>query len=372
MKKGNRCGIIQYMKRSQYWTFLGILAVTLIVSNTTQAESPILDPQENLWLSSRNNTIVVYPEKNFPPYSYQNSAGTPQGLSIDYIELIAQKIGAKIEYLPARSISQILDDAKQNKKGDVIVSLTDTKERQEFLYFSDTYLTSAAVIVVRKDLDKGSTLTLSDLTGKKVAIGSKYAVEEFVRTNNPRIVIESVVDDESGLQQVVLGEVDAAIMDITSLSYYLSKQVLNSVKVVGNTGFEYKLAFAVPKDKEILQSILDKGLQQISTNDRQILTEKWIIIPNEVKNTNPFLSYIYENSSVVILYVLLGFIIVILLIRRKRGHFFSGYHKKTSEIGELKEEMAELEDTSKSLMEELNDVKTLEQDIKEKIKDIEG
>ena len=360
------------MKRFQSLVFLGIFSLISIIPYTGNAESTILNQEENLWLKSRNNTIVVYPEKNFPPYSYQNSSGTPQGLSIDYIELIGQKVGAKIEYLPARSRSQIIDDVKQNKKGDVVTSLTDTKEREEFLYFTDIYITIPAVIVVRKDLDKGSTLTINDLTGKKVAIGKDYAVEEFIRTNNPRVVIESVVDDESGLQQVVLGEVDAAVMDITSLSFYLSKQVLNSVKVVGNTGFEYKLAFAVPKDKQILQSIIDKGLQQISTNDRQIITDKWVAIPNEAETRSPFMSYIYDNSNTVILYVLLCFIIIVLLIKRRRGFFLPKYKRKINEVSELQEEIAELEDASRGLMEELKDVKNLEADIKEKIKNIDG
>ncbi len=344
------------MKRLNSLVFLATLVTISIIPSVGNTADTILSKEEILWLESRNNTIVVYPEKNFPPYSYQNSAGTPQGLSIDYIELIAEKIGANISYLPARSRSQILDDVKQVKKGDVITSLTDTKEREDILYFTDTYVSSPAVIVIRKDLDKGDTLTISDLTGKKIAIGKDYAVEEFIRTNNPRVVIESVVDDESGLQQVVLGEVDAAIMDITSLSYYLSKQVLNSVKVVGSTGFEYKLAFAVPKDKEILQSILDKGLSQISTNDRKILVDKWVIMPNEIKEENPLALYAQSNLDTIILYVLIV-IVIILLLKKKSRNFLLNRKRKVDVVNELKEE--------------LQDIEILEEDIKEKIKNID-
>lgn len=357
------------MKRFLSLVLLSILIIVSIIPSIGHADSALLSPQENLWLKSRDNTIIIYPEKNFPPYSYQNSSGTPQGLSMDYIELIAKKIGAKIQYLPARPLSQILDDIKQTKKADIITSLTDTKEREDFLYFTDNYITVPAIIVVRKDLDISNTLTLNDLSGKKVAVGDKYAVEEFIRTNNPRIVIESVVDDESGLQQVVLGEVDAAVMDIASLSYYLSKQVLNSVKIAGNTGFEYKMAFAVPKDKEILQSIIDKGLQQISTRDRQTLNDKWISIPNEQNTANPLLSNIQNNlgSIFVGIFCIVILIVVLLLLRRRHIHFPSHFIRKKHMVEELEEEMAELEGTSKNLMEELQDVKALEQDIKEKI-----
>ncbi len=357
------------MKRFRHLVFLSIFGLISIFPNIGTADSDILTPQENLWLKSRNNTIVVYPEKNFPPYSYQNSSGIPQGLSIDYIEIIAQKIGAKLEYLPARSLSQVLEDVKSGK-GDVVTSLTETKNREDFLYFSDAYVTSPAVIVVRKDREDARSLTINSLTGKKVAIGSKYAVEDFVRTNNPRVVIESVTDDEAGLQQVILGEVDAAIMDITSLSHYLSKQVLSSVKVAGSTGFEYKLAFAVPKDKVILQSILDKGLQQISINDRKIIADKWVTLPSEIESTNPFLSYINRNFSTILLYILLVLIIV-LLIRKNQRHFVLKHHRKIDATSEIKEEILQLEDTSKELMAELKDVKILEEELKEKVKRIE-
>lgn len=356
--------------------FLGFsLLVVFIIPTIGYADSAFLNAEENLWLKSRNSTIVVYPEKNFPPYSYQNSSGTPQGLSIDYIELISKKIGAKVEYLPARSRSQIIDDVRQSKKGDVVLSLTDTKEKENILYFSDTYVSAPAVIVVRKDSDIKSGITLNDLSGKKVAIGKDYAVEEFVRVNNPRIVIEQVTDDESGLQQVVLGEVEAAVMDISSLSYYLSKQVLNSVKVVGNTGFEYKLAFAVPKNKEILQSILDKGLQQISINDRALLNEKWIVLPGDSDlGKNSWFTNITNSFGVIPLYILLILVIglLILLLRRKRNYFRSQYKARMDTKEELRQEIAEFESVSAGLVEELKDVKALESDIKEKLKTIDS
>jgi ABC-type amino acid transport substrate-binding protein len=358
------------MKRLYSLPFLAIFLAIFFVPFNTFADSDILSKEENLWLKSRNNTIVVYPEKNYPPYSYQNTSGIPQGLSIDFIELIAQKLGIRIEYLPARPLSQILDDAKHSNKADVITSLTQTKEREDFLYFSDFYINSPAVIVVRKDRGGKSNMILSDLTGERVAIGSKYAVEEFVRTNNPRVIIEPVTDDETGLQQLVLGEVDAAIMDVTSLSYYLSKQVLNSVKVVGSTGFEYKLSFAVPKDKEILQSILDKGLQQVGKNDRKIITDKWVTFANDIKQENPVISYINKNFNIIILYLLLIFIII-LLVRKNKGHFLFGHHRKINPASKLKEEILQLEDASKELIDELEDVKNLENELKERVRKIE-
>lgn len=349
-----------------------ILSLFALSTAPVFADSELLTPQENLWLKSRNNTIIVYPEKNSPPYSYQNSSGKPQGLAIDYLELISKKLGFNIEYLPPRPLSQILDDVKESKKGDVIAALTDTKQLGDLLYYSDVYINIPAVIITRKDINNRHDLTLEDLSGKKVAIGDRYPVEDFVKSSHPLVIIESVVDDESGLQQVVLGDVDAAIMDLASFSHYLSMQILSSVKLSGNTGFEYKPAFAFPKDREILQSIIDKGLHQIGAGEKKLLIDKWITIP-ETKDVGN--SFFYKTNAIWIVSIFVisiaVIIAIVILIRKKHFHIPSTLHKRSHVISELKAEMEELEDTSRELVEELNEVKELERDIKEKIKNIE-
>lgn len=350
--------------------FLFVFIVFFSIANSflpnVQAEDSFLTKEENLWLESRNNTIVIYPEKGFPPFSYQSSSGIPQGLSIDYIELVAEKLGIKTQYLPARSRAQILEDIKQGK-GDVLTSVANTTDRQEFLYFTDDYISVSTVMVVRKDLNNKKTLSLADLAGKKVAVGAGYAVSEYLRKNYPRIILDQVTDDEVALQQVVLGEVDVAIMDIASLSFYLSKQVLNSVKVVGNAGYEYKLAFAVPKEKQILQSILDKGLLQISQNERQIFNEKWIVITgSETKKDNlNFLKNIFSENNLIIILISLLIIVVFFLIRVR--HHRSVFFHKAHDMSELKEDLAELEEANELLSEELHHIKDKQKTIHEKI-----
>ncbi len=338
------------------------------------AREDFLTPEEILWLNNRNNTIVVYPEKAFAPFSYESSSGFPQGLSIDYIELIAEKIEAKVEYLPARSLTQILDDVK-NGRGDIITSLSPTPDREKYLYFTDSYINVSTVIVARKDSKSGKDLNLSDLSGKKVAVGKGYAVSEFLRENYPRIIIESLSDDEVSLQQLVLGEVDFAIMDIASLSFYISKQVLSSVNVVGNASFSYNLSFAVPKDKEMLQRIIDKGLTQISTNDRDILREKWIIVPEkQQKSFWLVVERTLTNDIFQYNFFLFTIFILVFLFTRKKSFYQNNYNrliKKKKHIENIKEEMEKLEEMNSMLSEELEQVREDEEELKDKLKSLD-
>ncbi|MDE2399721.1 MAG: transporter substrate-binding domain-containing protein [Patescibacteria group bacterium] len=347
-----------------------ILLLTPMVFSVFAQTKDLLSPEETLWLKERNNTIVVYPEQNDPPFSYQNPAGNIQGLSIDYLELIADKIGAKVQYLTPRSRSQINTDIREGK-GD-IAFITPDNEKETDLIFTESYATVPVVIVVRKDYDNRTGLTLNDFNGKRVSMVDGSTAEDYVSKNYPRVVRDGVTDDEVSLQQVVLGEVDAGVMDVASLSFYLSKQVLSSVKIAGNTGLDYKPAFAMTKDKTMLQSILEKGLSQISTNDRALLADKWIALPNEAKSDQSFLTTITNNLGMTSLLALLGLgILIIIFLLLRRPNFSTWRFRKINQVNELKEEFSELEGESSLLTHELLKIKSEEEKLKEKINTLE-
>lgn len=351
-----------------------IVLLTLAISSPLFAQTrDLLSPEESLWLKSRNNTLVVYPEENTPPYSYKNSAGNPQGLAIDYLELIAEKIGAKIEYLTPRSRVQIMSDI-QRGKGDIVAIVTPDSEREQFLIFTGNYISSPAVIVVRKDYSQNGGLNLNDFNGKRIAVVNNSSLESYVRTNYPRIVVDEVTEDEVALQQVVLGEVDASVMDVASLSYFLSKQVLNSVKVVGTTGFEYKPSFGVPKNLTVLQSILEKGLTQISASDRSLLIDKWIIVPTDLQKRDSLIARIEDSFGTGVLYTLLFLSVlgVVILLTRNKHHTPIGYFRKSEEnISDLKEEVHDIEKVNEMLVEELKSIKEAEDKIQAKLENLD-
>lgn len=356
------------MSRSSFILALFLFFMAVSVYGQT---NDLLSAEENLWLKSRNATIVVYPEKNNPPFSYTSAGGNIQGLAIDYIELIAEKIDAKIVYLLPQSRSQILNDFAAGK-GDVVAGLMETNNTGTDFIFTDSYINVPTVIVVRKDFEKRKSLTLNDFNGKRISVIGDSALEEYIQKNYPRVVIEDVTDDEVSLQQVILGEVDAAVMDIASLSFYLSKQVLSSVKIVGSTGLDYKPAFALLKDKTILQSILEKGMTQISTNDRSLLTDKWVVVPNEERENGSLLAGIKDNFNALTLYILLVLIllvVIVFLLRYRR--FGMNYFKKAETLNELKKEVAELEGANDMLVEEMKVVKAEEDKIQEKLESLD-
>lgn len=359
-----------------YWISIQRIFILLAIfsflfsSSLVHAESALLTPEENLWLSSRNNTVVVLSEKNNPPFSYQSASGIIQGLSADYMELIAKIVDFKIFYAPPRSRSQIISELKEGR-GDVALAISSLDEREKEFIYTESYITVPVIIVVRKDTEIKKNVNMSDYSGKRVAVVDSSAAEDFIRKNYPRVIVESVSDNEVALQKTVLGEVSASVMDVTSLSFLLSKQVVNSVKIVGNLGLDYQPTFAMLSDKQILQSILEKGLAQISATDRETISAKWVALPGEIKTQQSTLARATGNPALIVLYGIFGMAVIIFFILAFKKNSTPFYHRRKGlTIDKLKDEVNELEDTSKLLAEELEHVKEIEQHIAEKIKDL--
>lgn len=343
----------------------------------TSLNAEVLSPDQSSWLKKHNATLLVRPERAYPPFSFvsANANARPKGLSVDYLDLVARKIGARASYLEPRSRASILSDIKSGKEG-IVLALTETDERAEYLYFSEPYITLPTVIVTRKDYPRrGKELSLGDFEAKQVAITEGYEVMEYVKQNYPRIIVESVSDDEVGLQKLLLGEVDATITDLASLSYYTSHDMLSYVSIAGQTGFEYKLSFAIPKSMPELQDIVNAGLKEITPSERAIIKDRWITFPVVESSQNGFFSFLKTRLWVVVSVVaavLLILILIIVIIHTRRFHHvrlrsLSNENRKDKKVLELSRELENLEAASSALTEDIAHIHELETSIQDKI-----
>lgn len=363
--------------------FFTIVSTVLLLAPHAFATSAILTPEQNLWLDKRNRTILVRPERNRPPFVFVSSGVTrkPQGLSIDYFETAIQKINTSVQYFEAANKANIIAAIKEGKDG-VVVALTQTEEREGDFYFTKPYITIPAVIVVRKDAPlKKSGATLADFTGKRVAVGEAYAVEEYIKNNYKKVIIEPVVDDEVGLQKLLLGEVDAAVIDLASLSYYTANKALSYVVVGGQTGFEYSFSFGIPKHLPELAMILDDALAAISPQEQMLLKEKWITSSTVEPGQQASSVYHFFGSNTILvvgsimagaLIILIGMVFLIRALRKTQLLALVGKkrHSDSSDAVALQHELQELAEASQVVSEELIQIKQLEKDIAEKIKEI--
>ena len=358
------------------------LGVILFFTSTVFADQVLLSPEQNAWLDQHKRTIVVQPQESNPPYVFSGSGTAKEikGFSVEYLQAIAKKLNITIKFTDPAPLDQVFGSARE-RAGGIILSVTPTAEREQYLYFTDSYYETSAVVAVRKDFKSTKTVgTLADFSDKKVAVGNGYAVQGYIKANYPNVNIISVPDDQTGLQKLLLGDVDAVVMDFGSLSYYTTNDVLSYVKVFGRTGFEYKHSIAVPKSSPELVLILNQGLKSISDAERQVIVNKWlqITIPESIDKDRDVQSNTVSTLSLWLIFA--GFVIfiiatiVIVLLLRRRGVRYSrtSLHKSREVASEVKDELEELKLAREALKGDMEQIAALEKDIEKKIGDIDG
>lgn len=245
----------------------------------------VLTEPEKIWLKE-HPILRVANENDWPPIDF-SIEGQAKGISMDYIKLIAIKMGIQLEFVNGFTWEELQKKAKL-KQLDILTSIVKTPERQKYFLFTEPYLESPSVIVTLKDNKSISQIT--DLYGKRVAIVKGYYIEEYLRNNFPsiqRVHVENVLE---GIKAVSYGKVNAFIGSLIVINYEINRNLISNIKIVGESGVKdidsTNLRFAVHKDLAILRDILQKGINEINPQDKMKIHSKWINIPAAQKTKN--------------------------------------------------------------------------------------
>ena len=85
-----------------------------------------LTPQEKEWLAE-HPVVKVANEDDWPPFDYSEK-GKALGLTISYVDLLAEKLGIKVEYVNGHSWNELLEMSK-NYQLDIMPCIWYAEER---------------------------------------------------------------------------------------------------------------------------------------------------------------------------------------------------------------------------------------------------
>jgi PAS domain S-box-containing protein len=240
-----------------------------------EAIKPISLTDEERSFLSKSGLIKVHNEKDWAPFNF-NTDGVPKGFSIDYMNLLAQKTGLKIEFITGPTWDEFTGMIKQGKL-DVMLNIAKNAEREKTFVFTPSYVTMIQMLYVRKDFP--AVYSIKDLYGKRFAVPKGFFLEQVLK-DHPQITVVEVKDTTSAIHAVSTGKADA-LFDLMPVIEYISKQMqITNLKVGGELGIvESKpipLHIGTRKDLKILASILEKGMKQISDDEIEKLKSKWL------------------------------------------------------------------------------------------------
>ncbi len=264
---------------------LTLLVCFLTVSSPTFAKGLVLSEEEEAFLAE-HPVIRVSNETDWPPLDFVDKE-IPSGYSIDYLNLIADKIGVKFSYVNGYSWFQLLEQAKA-KELDLMHTIIKDKEREKYLLFSTPYFEMHNVIVSTQDNKQLSHLAA--LQDKTIAVVAGYHVTQFLSQHYPNIKQLNVASPLAALRAVATQQADAYIDNLATVNYLMEKHLMGNLSVTGSIELDNKqsdlLHIAVRNDWPLMQSIINKAIAQIRESELIPLRQKWLGEFNRINRAN--------------------------------------------------------------------------------------
>lgn len=233
-----------------------------------------LTEEERHWLAQHHVLRTVVAVDN-PPLSFKDENGDYQGIAIDFIRLIEERLGITIQIDEANVWSNVLGQAYRREL-DILAMVQKTDERARYLDTTASVFTVPTVILARSS--DTSINSLSDLKGKSVGYIPGFAVHEYYRERMPEIDFKPVPSAASGLNRISTGSLDAIIINLATASYQLDRLKLTNIHIVGEAGYNYEYTVASRNDWPILSSILEKTVNSLTSDEMTALQSRWVSV----------------------------------------------------------------------------------------------
>jgi len=281
--------------------FIFIIFLFLINLANLSANNTILLTNEEKEFLKNNQPIRLHNEKNWPPYNF-NEYDIPKGFSIDYMNLVAQKLDIQVKYISGYSWDEFMEMLKKNEL-DVIINIAKNKEREVFFDFTTPFHSAANAIYVKKGNEHIDSL--KKLEGKTIVMPKGFFAQQYIEKNHPEIKQILVKDSLEALKTLSLGKADATIDKKNVLDYIISTQNISNViptNYIDEEQLISEIRLGTSKNKPLLNSILQKAQNSITEEELLNLKRKWFG-SNEIKNEHMFLSteekrYLKDKQSI--------------------------------------------------------------------------
>lgn len=231
-----------------------------------------LTDSDRRWLAGLGTIRVGYETDRYP-YSFMDKNGSLEGLAADYLSLVKNELGLRVELVPAPD----LDDLQRRvaaKEVDMVVAAMPADYDPASMTFTQSYERFPEVIVAR--LGGAVIAGPEDLRGKKVAVREEAGLIDNLRMLLPRSELVPVPSNEDGLNLLEKGAVAAYIGTLPAIDVLIRDRYAATLRVVAPVGLDQDFTFGVSRDKARLATIINGVIARLKDNQRQVLRSRWL------------------------------------------------------------------------------------------------
>ena len=215
----------------------------------------------NLDAIKQAGVLKVGTEGTYAPFTYHDESGKLVGFDVEIAEAIANKLGVKVEFVEGKWDGLIAGlDAKRYVT--VINEVGITEKRKAKFAFSDPYIASRAVLIVKED--NSDIKDFKDLKGKKAAQSLTSNFADIAKSNGAELVGTDGFDQSIAL--VTQGRADATINDSLTFFDFKKKQAASPVKIVAQEADASDSGVILRKGDQDLVDAINKALRDITAD----------------------------------------------------------------------------------------------------------
>lgn len=301
------------------------------IYNEKELNSIELSKEQQTYLKDKKEiSICVAP--NAMPYSNIKN-GKVEGFSADLVNILEKKMNISFKLIKTDTWSDSLEFAR-NKVCDILPSAAISKDRKEYLNFTDTYTEVPTVIITKNNIPFINNLGSLD-AGIKVSVTKGYALHDALRKKYENIEFITVENTFDGLKKVEQGKFYGHITTLGTAWYMLQKNFVSKLKISGKIDDKLALRVGVRKDDIFLYEILSKVINSIDKNEIQRIENKWAYI--EYK----------KEFDYKLLWQIIALITIILIVVLYRQKFLKDLNKELNK--KVEEKTQELRKVNHSL-----------------------
>jgi PAS domain S-box-containing protein len=282
-----------------------VLALAVPLGAAQQAQ-PAFTPAEQAWLA-KHPVIRVGIMADWPPISFVDRHGEPQGIGPDFVKALNQRLGGALVVVPG-AFSRNYELLLQGKL-DALMEISRRPEREQQFEFSQSYISVPHVLVGRKG--GPAFRTERELAGKTVALEQGfYSVTHFSKYY-PSVTIRQYGSTLEALHAVARGEADAYAGNRAVAIHLIERELLTDLRLMAVLkGPRSELRFAAAKGQLELIGLLDKALGAMPSAEREAIVDRWLAHQYEKTTDYRLLLTLALMASAAIISLLVALILI--------------------------------------------------------------
>lgn len=256
--------------------FLLTLALCIPIAQPYANEPNLQFTAEEQAYIQHAKPIKMCVDPDWVPFERINEQGLHEGISADLVQLVARRVGLRIELLQLKTWDEMLAASKAGHC-QIMSFLNRTPVRDQWLIFTAPIFYDPNIIITREEHPY-----IGDLRGiqnQTVALPRGTSIEERLRQDYPNLSITLTSNEQEAVAKVSRREADMTVRSLIVAAYTIRKEGLFNLKIAGQIPeYTNQLRIGVLKEEPVLRDILDKGVRTITPQERESISNKHVSI----------------------------------------------------------------------------------------------